>query len=224
MKRVIKAAAVISVVLFMMYSFLSVQATEEPKCVFSNFIYEKSEDSISIRLRLEKNPGIIQALIYIAHDRSLTLDGIDVSSADIGNAGIFTTHVENVVCVTVDLYGSTVTGELATMEFTCDREIIKGSAFEFMTTAYVKMPGHGTYESAFVTQGECVFVAGVLQITVGDLNGDELVNTADAVVVLSFCAGKREISPEQEAAADFNHDGRINTRDAKSILEFIVQN
>ena len=54
----------------------------------------------------------------------------------------------------------------------------------------------------------------------GDLTGEGVVNTADAVSLLKLAAGMIELTPEQEAVADVNRDGTINTADAVTILKY----
>ena len=54
----------------------------------------------------------------------------------------------------------------------------------------------------------------------GDLNGDEKVNTADAVVVLKYAADMITLDTNQQRAGDCNHDGAINTADAVLILKY----
>ena len=56
--------------------------------------------------------------------------------------------------------------------------------------------------------------------THGDLTGEGVVNTADAVSLLKLAAGMIELTPEQESVADVNRDGTINTADAVTILKY----
>jgi len=52
----------------------------------------------------------------------------------------------------------------------------------------------------------------------GDLNGDGVVNSADAALALEIAVGNVIPTPEQEAAGDMNGDGRINSADAALIM------
>lgn len=56
-------------------------------------------------------------------------------------------------------------------------------------------------------------------ITLGDINSDGKINTADARWVLQCASGKRTLNDSQKAAADVNKDGKINTADAKWLLQ-----
>ena len=57
-------------------------------------------------------------------------------------------------------------------------------------------------------------------IDFGDTNGDDKINTSDAVALLKMSAGIQDIKPEYKKAADTNHDGNINTSDAVAILKY----
>ena len=57
-------------------------------------------------------------------------------------------------------------------------------------------------------------------VTIGDLNGDGKVNTADAVVILKASAGMITLDETQLLAGDTNHDGKVNTADAVLILKY----
>ena len=54
----------------------------------------------------------------------------------------------------------------------------------------------------------------------GDLNGDNKVNTADAVVVLKASAGMITLDEQQTKSGDCNGDGTVNTADAVLILKY----
>ena len=55
--------------------------------------------------------------------------------------------------------------------------------------------------------------------TNGDLNGDDLLTPADAVIALKMAAGCREPT----TAADVSSDGVVNSLDALMILQAILQ-
>ncbi len=54
----------------------------------------------------------------------------------------------------------------------------------------------------------------------GDLTGDGLINTGDAVLVLRYAAELTTLTSQQEQAGDVTGDGTINTGDAVMILRF----
>ena len=73
-----------------------------------------------------------------------------------------------------------------------------------------KMPAHDITAHAVFVQN----------ITVGDVNGDGKINTADAVFVLKYAAGMIQLDEKQLTAGDCNRDGNINTADAVLILKY----
>ena len=54
----------------------------------------------------------------------------------------------------------------------------------------------------------------------GDLSGDGVINTADAVFVLKAAAGMIQLDEGQSTAGDCNRDGTVNTADAVLILKY----
>jgi hypothetical protein len=54
----------------------------------------------------------------------------------------------------------------------------------------------------------------------GDVNGDDDVNVADAIMVLRSIVGLEQLRPDQEERADAHYDGKINVVDAIIILRF----
>lgn len=66
------------------------------------------------------------------------------------------------------------------------------------------------------------FSLSVLDIKLGDLTGNGLIETGDAVIVLRYVVGLCDLTDIQKAAADVNSDGKINTSDAVSILRISV--
>ena len=57
-------------------------------------------------------------------------------------------------------------------------------------------------------------------VTIGDLNGDGKINTADAVIILKIAAGMIAQDENNSLSGDCNHDGKVNTADAVLILKY----
>ena len=55
----------------------------------------------------------------------------------------------------------------------------------------------------------------------GDVNGDEVVNTLDVLLILQYLSDSVTFSAEQVALADYNGDGSITTQDAFAILQYL---
>lgn len=60
--------------------------------------------------------------------------------------------------------------------------------------------------------------------TLGDANGDKVVNVNDAVKILKCIVGNDSFIDNQELAADANGDKVVNVNDAVTILKYIVGN
>ncbi len=84
-------------------------------------------------------------------------------------------------------------------------------------------------EGAYSTAAQLVAgtdLAKTLTVTVqesagllGDVNGDEKINSTDAVWVLQHAVGLRTLTDAQKSLADVNKDGNINSTDAVWILQ-----
>lgn len=62
----------------------------------------------------------------------------------------------------------------------------------------------------------------VVNLILGDVNGDGDVTAQDASLVLQAVAGKIEFSAEQRKVADVNEDGEITAQDASLILQYVA--
>ena len=58
--------------------------------------------------------------------------------------------------------------------------------------------------------------------TLGDVNGDGVINTEDALMVLQSVVGITELDENAAKAADVNSDEKIDTQDALGILQYVV--
>lgn len=60
--------------------------------------------------------------------------------------------------------------------------------------------------------------------TLGDVNDDGSINSADALLVLQCSVGNKTLNDSQRSAADVNGDSSINSADALKILQYSVGN
>ena len=58
--------------------------------------------------------------------------------------------------------------------------------------------------------------------TLGDVNGDEIINSADAILVLRYAVELGDLTDTQKLAANVNKDAVINSADAILILRYAV--
>ena len=56
----------------------------------------------------------------------------------------------------------------------------------------------------------------------GDVNGDEVINTQDAMIVLRYTIGLEILNKNQINSADVNKSGKVDTKDAISILRYTI--
>lgn len=60
------------------------------------------------------------------------------------------------------------------------------------------------------------------QILLGDANGDGVVNSSDAVLIMRHALGIVQLSGNALLAADFNQDGTVNASDALGVLRYAM--
>jgi hypothetical protein len=71
-----------------------------------------------------------------------------------------------------------------------------------------------------IGMGNCNIFVRFDDYKLGDVNGNGIVNTGDAVVVLKYSAEMIQLSKEQKEIADVNGDNTVNTADAVLILKY----
>ncbi|NLB60991.1 MAG: hypothetical protein GX802_00965 [Clostridiales bacterium] len=108
-----------------------------------------------------------------------------------------------------------LTGRFLKFYFKYNKEEIIGETLEFGLTAYEVVSAI----NVFAETSGCELVINDM----GDLNGDKLVNTGDAVCLLRYVTGGEMLSDAQLLVADVNRDGTINTGDATNILMILVE-
>ncbi len=58
----------------------------------------------------------------------------------------------------------------------------------------------------------------------GDVNGDGLINTLDATMLIDYLLGALTLNEFQLAAADFNEDGVVSALDVTALIDYLNQN
>ncbi len=56
----------------------------------------------------------------------------------------------------------------------------------------------------------------------GDVNLDRKIDLADAIVLMQYLAGGKELAPRQLKGADVNKDGKVNVRDVTIIMQMCL--
>ena len=62
-----------------------------------------------------------------------------------------------------------------------------------------------------------------LSLRSGDINGDDIVDIRDVILINRAIFGKVSLTPEQNKAADINGDGMPDAEDSLSIMKYIVK-
>ena len=57
----------------------------------------------------------------------------------------------------------------------------------------------------------------------GDINGDDIVNVQDVVILVGYVLGNLDLTDEQKEIADINQDGIINVLDVVQLVNMITQ-
>ncbi len=95
-------------------------------------------------------------------------------------------------------------------------------------TTYVSFPQDQIV--AFDANGDAATVSGgTISVTIegpapmiGDVNLDSEVDVADAILLMQYLAGSRELTPRQLKAADANKDGKVNVGDVTIIMQMCL--
>lgn len=59
-------------------------------------------------------------------------------------------------------------------------------------------------------------------VLIGDVNGDGIINSADAVLIMRHALGIIQLTGDALIAADYNQDGNVNAADALSVLRYTM--
>lgn len=82
-----------------------------------------------------------------------------------------------------------------------------------------EIDGHYAIETdAFSTYAVVYKQEKAPEMLLGDVNGDEMVNARDALLILQNAASIVDLNEQQELVADMNQDGMINAMDALAVL------
>lgn len=71
------------------------------------------------------------------------------------------------------------------------------------------------------TRYECVTVDGALRVVRGDVDGDGVIDTADALAAFYAVNGTLALTTEQQAEADMDRDGYVTLRDAVTLFYYV---
>ncbi len=119
------------------------------------------------------------------------------------------------VTVTLTAPGSVTVGHIALS----DEEVCGESAPRIQTTTRPSFPWDDTTTMPTTTTTNPTAGDALLP---GDADGDGLVSSSDARLILGHCLTDDAVSGEALMLADFNGDGRVTTFDVRAILQYLI--
>lgn len=114
---------------------------------------------------------------------------------------------------------SGITPSMKTAEFTSKYLTLSGGATVSYSSTVSGLVATGT-KVKITGSGKTL---GEFTISVkGDTDMNSKVNSTDALVVLQYAVGSRDLGPARRLSADVSGDGKINSTDALMILKYVV--
>lgn len=185
-------------------------------------VYATAGGSVAVDITLKNNPGIIGMTLKVTYDESkATLTSVE--NGDTLSYMTFTTPknlrsgCQLPWAAEYVLDEDIQDGVIATLTFAVNQDAgvneSIGISISYDSGAIIDNDLNPL--SVEIVDGSIM----VLDYTPGDLNGDGVVNTTDAVMLMRYIAGGYSITIN-EAAADVNDDGKINTTDVVYITRY----
>lgn len=111
-------------------------------------------------------------------------------------------------------YIDQVTASGSSVSFTVyTKDLISGQTYS------VYLSGSGTDFTALTKVASFAYY---VPYTLGDVNGDDAIDSEDALVCLQNFVGLKDLTDTQQLAADVNGDGSVDSEDALQILKLFV--
>lgn len=185
-------------------------------------VYATAGDSVAVDIILKNNPGIIGMTLKVTYDESKAT----LTSVENGNTLSYMTFStpKNLSSGCQLPWAAEYVrdediqdGVIATLTFTVNQDAgvneSIGITISYDSGAIIDNDMNPL--SVEIANGSIM----VLDYKPGDLNGDGVVNSTDAVMLMRYIAGGYSITIN-EAAADVNDDGKINTTDVVYIMRY----
>lgn len=184
-------------------------------------VVQAQGDYVTVPVLIEHNPGISFASLTVAYDPAV-LQPLSVTNGVVFDSVLGSIETgESVVklCFTSE-ENVTADGALAYIRFQVVGDL---SGQTPVTVRYFpdEIRNAASEPVAFNLLDGMIDVDNVPSENVmGDVDGNGLINAADAVLVLRCDAGLIQLTAQQLAAADVSQDGVVNASDAVQILRF----
>ena len=91
---------------------------------------------------------------------------------------------------------------------------------DFVSGSVISQPNDYTLISTDLSGNTNTIVFSISNITIGDVNNDGHITSADALMVLKAASGKITLTDSQKQAADVNVSGTVTSADALEILKY----
>jgi hypothetical protein len=173
---------------------------------------------VSVIISADAAVSIIASIaLTLRFDPSLVISQADIKAGPLLAGPLMAANTNTPGQVTLGLVSSQNSkgpGEIARLNFRIPQSARVGDAYPITIASGEVVDAEGrTINVSF--QGATVKVTGRRK---GDVNGDGVVNVADAVLALRFAVLLAEPSADQLSAADLNGDGRVTIPEVSTIL------
>lgn len=179
--------------------------------------------TVDVAVKIEKNPGILGATLSFEYDDGITLMGATAGDAfsalTMTKPGKFSSPC-NFIWDGQDISADDIKdGTILTLQFDVDEAAANGTQYNINVS----------YEEGDIVDSALQFLNAetvngsitIMDYKMGDLNGDDKINTSDVILLRRYAAGGYEVTINT-AAADVNGDGKLNTTDVILIRRYIA--
>ena len=225
--RFVKLTTILTVAILiaLLMSISVVAATSESSHETTTFYIEdclaQAGESVTVKVYVENNPGILNALLTLSFDERLVLSSIEqgtaLSSLDFTPPGRKNTPCNFLWDAIEEVDSSNGVILLLTFEIPADAD--PGTVYSLdLSYAY------GDIADGDLNSVECKIINGTIEVldyTPGDVNGDGRFNGTDVTLLRRHITGGYDVSIHLNAA-DVNNDGRINGTDVTLIRRYIA--
>ncbi len=176
----------------------------------------KKGDTFNVDVSVNNNPGIVSTKLKIVYDSNI-VELVDATSGVFNNTyfGPLNANPFIIFWVNTLLPNNTTNGNIATLTFK-----IKDNISTFNTEIAIEYDPEDVYDANFnnVTFNKESGNIDITTYTIGDINGDNLVNNKDLALLMEQLNGWYvEINKE---ASDVNSDGFIDNKDYAILMRY----
>lgn len=225
-KRIISLvlAIVLVVSLFPAYTPINAAITDGTGAVFTvGTVSGMPGGTVEVDIRIEGNPGILGATLKVAYDDGLTL--VDAAAGEAFSALEMTKPGQYVSGCNFVWYAQDIApediqdGVVLTLVFQVAEDVSVNQTLGVRVSADADDIFDADLEDVpFTIVSGGIYIIDYLP---GDVNGDGVINTKDAVFLARYIAGGYDVTIDR-AASDVNDDGKLNSKDIVVICRFLA--